>query len=120
MKTVMNHTFSQIPKVEIPRSVFDRSHGHKTTFMENMLVPFYLDEALPGDTFKAKTTIFCRMATPIVPIMDNLFLDTFYFSVPYRLVWDNFKRFMGENPTPESAQLLGQEVSIENLFLAYM
>ncbi|QXP07910.1 MAG: major capsid protein [Arizlama microvirus] len=100
MKSVMSHNFSQIPKVEIPRSVFDRSHGYKTTFNAGYLVPFYVDEALPGDTFTGKASLFCRLATPIVPFMDNLHLDTHYFAVPCRLLWDNWKYFMGEKASP--------------------
>lgn len=100
MKSVMQHMFSQIPKIDIPRSVFDRSHGYKTTFNEGYLVPFFLDEALPGDTFKVNTTIFARLATPIVPIMDNLFLDTFYFAVPARLLWSHWANMMGEKDNP--------------------
>ncbi|QXP08066.1 MAG: major capsid protein [Arizlama microvirus] len=101
MKSVMNHNFSQIPKVEIPRSVFDRSHGCKTAFMAGDLVPFYVDEALPGDTFKCRTSLFARLSTPKLPIMDNLFMDTFYFAVPMRLVWDNWKKFCGERDNPD-------------------
>jgi len=96
MKSPSQHLFSQVPSVQIPRSVFDRSRGYKTTFNEDYLVPFYLDETLPGDTFQAKTTMFCRMATPMSPFMDNLYLDTFYFAVPYRLIWDHWAKFMGE------------------------
>lgn len=89
------YSFAKTPSVDIPRSVFDRSHEHKTTFNENDLVPFYLDEALPGDTFKMNATMFCRLATPIVPFMDNLYLETFYFAVPYRLLWENWEKFCG-------------------------
>jgi len=110
MKSVMQHDFSMVPRVEIPRSVFNRTHGHKTTFDSGYLVPFYIDEALPGDTFKLRATIFARLATPIVPIMDNLYLDTFYFAVPVRLVWENWKAFMGErlNPGDETEYLVPQ------------
>ena len=101
MKSVMQHQFSQVPKVDCPRSTFDRSHGHKTTFMADKLVPFYVDEVLPGDTFKCDATIFARMATPIAPLMDNLYMDTFFFFVPYRLVWDNWQKFMGEKENPD-------------------
>lgn len=100
MQSVMNHNFSQIPKVEMPRSTFNRSHGYKTTFDATYLVPFYVDEALPGDTFRLKANIFARLATPIFPIMDNLFLETFYFAVPNRLVWMNWNRFCGEQTDP--------------------
>lgn len=94
------HTFAQVPKAEIPRSSFDRSHGLKTTFDASHLIPIYVDEALPGDTFNLKMTAFARMATPIFPIMDNLYMDTFFFSVPYRLVWDNWQKFNGEQVDP--------------------
>jgi len=97
-KSVMEHTFSEVPHANIPRSSFNRSSGHKTTFNAGQLVPMYLDEVLPGDTFNMKTSGFARMSTPIFPIMDNLTMSTFYFFVPKRLVWDNFQRFMGEQP----------------------
>ncbi|WNK14849.1 MAG: major capsid protein [Microvirus sp.] len=98
--SVMKHTFSEVPKAEIPRSTFDRSHGHKTTFDAGYLIPFMVDEALPGDTFNCKSTIFARLATPIFPIMDNMYLDTFYFAVPMRLVWANWQKFNGEQTDP--------------------
>lgn len=94
------HLFSQIPSTQIPRSVFDRSHGYKTTFNSGYLVPFYVDEVLPGDSFKLTATLFARLATPIVPFMDNLYLETFFFFVPNRLVWDNWQRFNGEQKNP--------------------
>ena len=100
MKSVMKHNFSMIPQVNIPRSTFDRSHGYKTTFDTDYLIPFFVDEALPGDTFEQKHTIFARMTTPIVPFMDNLVLETFYFAVPNRLVWDNWQKFNGEQAKP--------------------
>ena len=100
LKSVMQHQFSQVPRADIPRSSFNRSHGYKTTFDSGYLVPFYVDEALPGDTFNLRANLFARLATPIVPIMDNMFLETFYFAVPIRLVWDNFKKFNGEQKNP--------------------
>nr|QJB19802.1 MAG: major capsid protein [Microvirus sp.] len=100
MKSVMSHQFSQIPRVNIPRSVFNRSHGYKTTFDSGYLVPFYVDEALPGDTFNLQATLFARLATPIVPVMDNMFLDTFFFAVPIRLIWNNWQKFNGEQENP--------------------
>ena len=93
-------TFAQVPIADIPRSSFNRSHTHKTTFDAGYLIPFYVDEALPGDTFHVRASMFARLSTPQVPIMDNLHLDTFFFAVPLRLVWDNFQRFMGEQPNP--------------------
>jgi len=101
--SVMKHQFSQVPKAEIPRSSFDRSHGYKTTFDAGYLVPFFVDEALPGDTFTVKSTLFARLATPIYPLMDNLYLDTHYFSVPMRLVWDNWQKFNGEQRNPDDS-----------------
>lgn len=90
------HQFAEVPHLNIPRSTFDRSHGYKTTFESGMLVPILVDEALPGDTFSTKMTAFARLSTPIAPIMDNLYMDTHFFSVPVRLVWDNWQQFMGE------------------------
>ena len=95
-----NHTFSEVPSVQIPRSSFNRSHTIKTTFDSGYLVPILVDEALPGDTFKVKLTAFSRMATPIYPVMDNLFMDVFFFSVPNRLLWDNWEKFCGEQVDP--------------------
>lgn len=100
MKSVMSHLFSQIPRVNIQRSIFDRSSGYKTTFDAGYLVPFFCDEVLPGDTFSLKASLFCRLATPAVPFMDNLFLETFFFFVPNRLVWENWQRFCGEQDDP--------------------
>lgn len=97
---VSNHTFARVPNAEIQRSVFDRSRGYKTTFDAGYLIPVFVDEALPGDTFNARMTAFARLATPLHPFMDNLYLDTHYFAVPLRLLWDNFQRFMGEQPDP--------------------
>jgi len=98
--SVMQHSFSQVPKAEIPRSTFDRSHGYKTTFDAGYLVPVLLDEALPGDTFNVNLTALARLATPIFPIMDNLIMDTHFFAVPMRLIWDNWQKFCGEQTDP--------------------
>ena len=92
--------FSQIPRAEIPRSTFDRSHGLKTTFDSGFLVPIFWDEALPGDTMSLSVATFARMATPIFPIMDNQYLDLFFFAVPIRLIWDNWQKFNGEQVDP--------------------
>jgi hypothetical protein len=96
----MSHNFSQIPSANIQRSMFNRSSGHKTTFNTGLLIPIFVDEVLPGDTFNMRAYLMARLTTPIVPFMDNLFMETFYFFVPNRLIWDNFKRFMGEQNTP--------------------
>lgn len=100
MPSVMRHSFSQVPKADIPRSAFDRTFAHKTTFDAGYLIPIYVDEALPGDTFKMRMSAFCRIATPLHPIMDNMFLNTHFFAVPYRLVWDNWQKFNGEQRNP--------------------
>ncbi len=100
MHSQTQHLFSKIPSTDIQRSVFDRSHTHKTTFDAGYLVPFYLDEVLPGDSFKISATTFARLNTPIVPFMDNLFLDTFFFYVPTRLLWSHWKNFNGEQKNP--------------------
>lgn len=100
MRSVSQHAFSMVPSAEIPRSSFDRSHGHKTAFEAGYLVPVYVDEALPGDTFNLNMTALARMATPLFPIMDNLFLDSFFFAVPLRLLWDNWERFNGAQDDP--------------------
>jgi len=98
--SVMSHSFSQVPKAEIPRSSFDRSSGRKTTFDAGYLVPIFCDEVLPGDTFNLTATFFARLATPLHPIMDNMRLTSFFFFVPFRLLWDNWQRFMGEQDNP--------------------
>lgn len=101
--SVMNSQahFSGVPRSQIQRSKFDRSHGHKTTFDAGLLIPVYVDEVLPGDTFNMKATAFARLATPLKPIMDNMYLDMQFFFVPYRLVWDNWQAFMGERRDPD-------------------
>ena len=91
--------FVEVPHADIQRSTFDRSFGHKTTFDAGELIPIYADEMLPGDTFSCKLTAFARLATPIHPTMDNAFMDTQFFSVPLRLIWDDFEEFMGETKT---------------------
>ena len=100
MKSVMQHQFSQVPTVEIPRSSFDRSHGLKTTFDAGYLIPIYVDEALPGDSFSLNMSGFARLATQIYPIMDNMRMETFFFAVPMRLIWDNWQKFCGEQVDP--------------------
>lgn len=96
--------FAQAPQVDIQRSTFDRSSGHKTTFNAGKLVPIYVDEVLPGDTFEMTTSAIIRGSTPIFPVMDNANLDIYYFFVPNRLVWDHWKEFNGENTTSKWEQ----------------
>jgi len=98
--SLMKHNFSQVPRAEIQRSSFNRSHGLKTTFDAGYLIPIFVDEALPGDTFNLKMATFCRLQTPIVPVMDNLHLDYFFFAVPNRLVWTNWEKFNGAQTDP--------------------
>lgn len=100
MKSVMVHSFSQVPSADIPRSTFDRSHGYKTTFDAGRLVPVFVDEVLPGDTVSLNPTMFARLNTPLFPIMDNLFLDVHFFFVPYRQIWLNWRKFCGEQVDP--------------------
>ena len=100
MPSVMSHNFSEVPRAEIQRSSFNRSHGFKCTFDAGKLIPVYVDEALPGDTFKLEMTGFGRMATPLFPLMDNAYLSTFFFACPVRLIWDNWQRFHGEQDNP--------------------
>jgi len=99
-KSVSSHSFAMVPKAEIPRSSFDTQYAHKTTFDGGYLVPIYCDEVLPGDMHNVKATMFARLATPLFPVMDNLHLDTFFFFVPNRLVWNNWVKFMGEQTNP--------------------
>jgi hypothetical protein len=93
------HTFAEIPRADIRRSTFDRSHGLKTTFNAGQLIPILAEEAIPGDSFSCNMTGFARLATPIHPTMDNAFFDTHYFAIPLRLIWDDFEEFMGETKT---------------------
>jgi Capsid protein (F protein) len=94
------HQFSMVPRADIPRSKFRIQSTYKTTFDSGYLVPIYVDEVLPGDLHSVKLTAFARLATPIVPIMDNLHLETFFFFVPNRLLWDNWEKFMGSQDNP--------------------
>lgn len=117
MKSVMTHQFSQVPKAEIQRSSFDRSHGYKTTFDAGYLIPIYIDEALPGDTFSLRINAFARFATLLKVPMDNAFMDFFFFACPYRLVWTNFVKMMGEQANPADSvsftvpQMTGPDVA---------
>lgn len=99
-KSIMTHRFSEVPEVATPRSTFDRSHGHKTTFDAGYLIPIFIDEVVPGDTFNCSLSAFARLATPVYPVMDNMHLDTFFFFCPTRLIWDNWQKFCGEQIDP--------------------
>jgi len=100
LPSTLTKDFSRVPKVDIQRSVFNRDHGLKTTFDAGYLVPVFYDEALPGDTFTMDANGFGRLATPINPFMDNLYIETFFFAVPYRLIWNNWEKFCGEQDNP--------------------
>ena len=95
-RNVESH-FAQVPQVSVPRSTFDRSSEHLTTFNVGDLIPFYVDEVYPGDTFKVTTAKVIRMQTLLKPIFSNIMLDTYFFFVPNRLVWDHWRECMGEN-----------------------
>lgn len=105
-----NGRFSQVPQAKISRSRFDRSSSVKTTFNAGDLIPFYVDEVLPGDTFTIDTAKVVRMQTPLTPVMDNIYLDTYYFFVPNRLVWKHWVNLMGENT--ESAWIPETQYSV--------
>jgi len=100
LPSTLTHDFSRVPRAEIQRSTFNRDHGLKTTFDSGYLVPIFYDEALPGDTFNLSAHGFGRLATPLHPFMDNLYIETFFFAVPNRLLWDNWQKFMGEQTNP--------------------
>jgi len=102
-RTARQHDFARIPGASIPRSSFNRSCGLKTSFKVGDLIPIFTDEALPGDTLSMRASFFARMATPLSPIMENLHLDTFFFAIPLRILWENFTKFMGEQTDPEDS-----------------
>ena len=110
LPTVMKHEFSRVPQAEIQRSTFNRSHGLKTTFDAGYLVPIFVDEVVPGDSFNLRAHGFGRLATPIYPVMDNLYVETFFFFVPNRLIWDNWEKFNGaqDNPGDSTSYLVPQ------------
>lgn len=95
-----NARFAQVPEVNIKRSTVDMSFKHLTTANAGKLVPCFCKEVLPGDTWSVDTSILARMQTPVAPLMDDLYLDYWVFFVPYRILWSNFQRFMGESDQP--------------------
>lgn len=97
MNRNQNSHFSKNPQVDIQRSRFDRSHSVKLSGNVGDLIPFYCDEVLPGDTFQIDTSKLVRLQTLVTPVMDNIYLDTYYFFVPCRLVWEHWREMMGEN-----------------------
>lgn len=94
------HAFSMAPAVHTARSTFNRSHGRKDAFFFDLLNPIYIDEILPGDTVNLKVNAFVRLAPQVAPIMDNMYMDFFFFFVPNRLVWTNWEKFCGAQTNP--------------------
>ena len=116
MRSVMKHRFSEVPSVGITRSRFNRSHGFKTTFDAGYLVPVLVDYCVPGDTLSCNMTGFARLSTPTYPIMDNMFLDSFFFKVPLRILWTNFKKQHGEREDPsDSIDYTSPKIAINNI-----
>lgn len=126
--------FNQVPRLDITRSRFKRRQDVKLTMNAGQLIPFYVDEVLPGDTFSIDQAAIIRMTTPIFPVMDNCYMDIYYFFTPNRIIWKNWKRFMGENDTGPWAQTQeytipqlkvqagnsGQELPLEGSLMDYM
>ncbi|QXP08541.1 MAG: major capsid protein [Arizlama microvirus] len=111
---VRPHNFAMVPRNDIPRSQFKINKvRHLTTFDAGYLVPHFVEEVYPGDTWNLRHTLYARVSTPIYPIMDNLYMDTFYYFVPLRLLWTNFKKMMGEqaNPADSISYTTPQQVS---------
>lgn len=100
---VRGHRFSDAPAMYMRRTKFDRSHVYKTTFNAGKLIPIFVDEVLPGDTTRMSVNYFARLATPIKPIMDNIYLDWFFFFVPNRLVWEHWQNFCFEQEDPDDS-----------------
>ena len=94
------HSFATVPDIRVPRSAFDRSFASKTTFDFDYLIPFFVDEILPGDTVNLNVNSFIRLASQAVPVMDNMYVDFYFFFVPNRLVWENWEKFMGAQTDP--------------------
>lgn len=112
-KSVEAGRFAMVPRNDVPRSAFDYRAGHKTTFSGGWLNIIHCEEVLPGDSFKFNMTAFARLASPVVPIMDNLYMETFWFFVPNRLVWEHWQRFMGEQLDPtDTTQFLVPQVPV--------
>jgi hypothetical protein len=112
-KIVSTHSFAMVPKTSIPRTSMKMQKRHLTTFDAGYLIPLTHHEVYPGDTWNMHHSILARLATPLYPVMDNMYLDTFYFFVPYRLIWTNWVKFMGEqdNPGDSISYLVPQQVS---------
>lgn len=110
---VSTEHFSMVPRSDVPRSTFKTQHRHLTTFQTGLLIPIHVDEVLPGDVHKGQMTVFARLANLLFPLMDNVELESHFFFVPARLVWSNWRKFMGEqaNPGDSIAFTIPQKVS---------
>lgn len=97
---VIDEHYALVPKADIPRSTFRRIHEHKTTGPSGYLIPILIDEVLPGDVHSGKMTLFARLSTLLFPLMDNATVETQFFFVPARILWSNWKKFMGEQANP--------------------
>lgn len=123
----MKFAFSRVPQVSLPRSIFNRSHGYKTTFDCDYLVPFYVDEVLPGDTINLKSSLLIRLNSQALrPFMDNCWIDCFYIWAPNRILWTNFKKFMGEQDNPADSisytvpQITGPNVAAGGIAIGHL
>lgn len=112
-RNVESHFALNPTRIDMSRSTFDRSSSVKTSFNVGDIVPFFLEEVLPGDTFNVRTSKVVRMQTLLTPMMDNIYLDSYYFFVPNRLVWNHWKEFNGENT--ESAWIPTTEYSVPQI-----
>lgn len=104
--------YSMVPRPDVPRSAFTNRSFHKTTFQESTLVPIYVREILPGDHVHLNMDILARLAVPIVPVMDNLVLQSYFFYVPNRIVWSNWQKFMGQVAAGETTVYLTPYVTV--------
>lgn len=109
-----NKRFAKTPAVSVPRSTFNHSHGHTTTFQPDLLIPIDVVEILPGDTYQLEVRSFIRALTPLFPVMDQGWVETFTFFVPTRIIWDNAKKFFGEEDNPGDGELNSYTVPIIN------
>lgn len=112
-RNVESHFALNPTRIDMSRSRFDRSASYKTSFNVGQLIPFYVDEVLPGDTFDVTTSKVVRLQTLLTPMMDNIYLDTYFFFVPNRIVWEHWKEFNGENT--ESAWIPSKEYQVPQI-----
>ena len=119
---VRGHRFSDAPAMYMRRTKFDRSHVYKTTFDSGKLIPVFVDEVLPGDTTRMSVNYFARLATPVKPIMDNIYLDWFFFFVPNRLVWEHWQNFCFEQEDPDDSTdyVIPAVTAVDNANNAYV